>query len=346
MATHNLSQLLLRNPQLLSATSPLLVNIPPDNFINEYLSLYPQTHISYYSSNFGFVEQINKIKSSSLHTQFSTVYQTKTLHDLVIIAFPKTKAELNFTLAMLANSIMDDATILVVGENKSGIKSLPKLSQKYLNHCNKVDSARHCLLYCAVMVKPSKAFELDDWYEVYTFEQDNISLNVASLPGVFSQKEIDVGTQLLLANIPNNLTGQVLDFACGAGVIACFTAKKNPQTQLTLIDVSALALTSSEKTLALNGLKGTCLASDSLSHVEGKFDHILSNPPFHQGVKTNYQATESFLKSIKDRVNRHGSITIVANSFLKYQSIMEQYIGNTQLVAKNNGFSIYHCNLK
>ena len=88
-------------------------------------------------------------------------------------------------------------------------------------------------------------------------------------------------------------------------------------------------------------MTGKCIASNCLSHIESKYDHVVSNPPFHQGVKTNYQATENFFKSVKSKIKKRGSITIVANSFLKYKPLMEVAINKTNVVDKKNGFSIY-----
>jgi 16S rRNA (guanine1207-N2)-methyltransferase len=61
------------------------------------------------------------------------------------------------------------------------------------------------------------------------------------------KKKIDLGTKLLLTNLPNHMTGNVLDFGCGAGVISCFIGKKFNTTRLSLLDVNALAITSAEK---------------------------------------------------------------------------------------------------
>jgi len=98
----------------------------------------------------------------------------------------------------------------------------------------------------------------------------------------------------------------------------------------------------SEKTLALNNINATVFPSNSLSEVTNTYQHIVSNPPFHQGVNTNYQATETFLSGIHKNLKKKGSITIVANSFLRYQPIMEQYIGCTSVITKAQGFTIYH----
>ncbi|MCW8833197.1 MAG: methyltransferase [Colwellia sp.] len=187
---------------------------------------------------------------------------------------------------------------------------------------------------------------LDKWFKHYQLNINDIDLTIASLPGVFSQKKLDTGTALLLDNLPKMMQGKVLDFGCGAGVISCFVGKKFPQTQLSLLDVSALAITSAKKTLAINNLSGHVFASNSLSTVGEKFDHIVSNPPFHQGTKTSYQATEDFLKGINTFMKNKANITLVANSFLQYMPIMKQYIGETETLINQQGFNIYYCQNK
>ncbi|NQY64435.1 MAG: methyltransferase [Alteromonadaceae bacterium] len=352
MSLSNTSQLLLRNIELLNASTPLLINFPADSMINEYLSHYPQTKITCYNTNFEHYEYLQQ-KLQQLQPDndkpncyFSALYTTKIKHDLVIIHFPKSKAELQFTLAMLSEHLTTDARILIVGENKGGVKSAPKLTTNFMTQCNKVDSARHCNLFFGCFNNQTKPFNLEDWYHYYPLEIDAITMKIAALPGVFSQGGLDKGTALLLPNLPKNIRGKVLDFGCGAGVIACFIGKKYSDIQLSLIDINALALQSAKKTLEINNLSGNVFASNSLSKVNEKYQHVVSNPPFHQGLKTHYAATESFLHEIKRFISSKGDITIVANSFLKYRPIMEDSIGRTNILLNNKGFTIYQCQLK
>ena len=54
-------------------------------------------------------------------------------------------------------------------------------------------------------------------------------------------------------------------------------------------------------------------------------------------------ATEAFLRNIKQHIKKNGSITIVANSFLRYQDIMDKAISQSKIIAKEKGFTIYQC---
>jgi 16S rRNA (guanine1207-N2)-methyltransferase len=351
MSLTNPSQVLLRNSELLSAKLPLLINLPEDGFIDAYLKLHNPDNISCFNTNFIDYQAITKkhncATTKKIQAVFTSHYQSDICHDLVIIAFPKSKTELNFTLAMIAHCINDTTKILLVGEKKGGIQSVPKLTKEVFAHCQKIDAARHCLLFAGLVnaEKLSLPFKLHDWFKKYQITVEDIELTIASLPGVFSQNKLDVGTALLLSNLPNKMAGNILDFGCGAGIISCFIGKKFNDVNLSLLDVSALALTSAQESLTLNGLSGRVFPSNSLSEVSEQYNHVVSNPPFHQGVKTHYQASEDFLAGVNKQLLKRADVTIVANSFLRYQPIMQEYIGNTRVITKNQGFTIYQAQL-
>jgi len=351
MSLTNPSQVLLRNSELLYAKFPLFINLPEDGFIDAYIKLHNPDNISCFNTNFIDYQAItlkhDHATTGKVQAVFTSNYQSDICHDLVIIAFPKSKTELNFTMAMIAHCISDTTKVLLVGEKKGGIQSVPKLTKELFAHCQKIDAARHCLLF-AGLVKTEKLsipFQLHDWFKKYQINIEGIELTIASLPGVFSQKKLDVGTALLLRNLPDKVAGKTLDFGCGAGIISCFIGKKFNDINLSLLDVSALALTSAQESLTLNGLSGHVFPSNSLSEVTEKYNHVVSNPPFHQGVKTHYQASEDFLAGINKRLSKRADVTIVANNFLRYQPIMQEYIGNTRVITKDQGFTIYQAQL-
>ncbi|MDO6444811.1 methyltransferase [Colwellia sp. 1_MG-2023] len=340
MYLSNLSQVLIRNERLLLAKKPLLINMPDDELSHSLTALNKDCDITYFDNNFELHQQHKKNAQSQCI--FAAHYQTNKIHDLVLIHFPKSKQELLFTLAMLAVCTNADTRVLVVGDNKSGIKSIDKLIKAHTSFCEKIDAARHCLLFETQLTNHHISFNIEEWFHYYSVNVNQLTYRVAALPGVFSQAKLDIGTQVLLNNVPNIIAGKVLDFGCGAGVIATFIGLTCKNTELTLADVSALAIASSEKTLSINNLTGNVIATNSLSNITEQYHHVISNPPFHQGIKTHYAATENFLAGIKKHLIKKGTLTIVANSFLKYQPIIEHSIGKVDKICVERGFSIYH----
>ncbi|MCY9852980.1 16S rRNA (guanine(1207)-N(2))-methyltransferase RsmC [Vibrio mediterranei] len=278
--------------------------------------------------------------SSKITTLFGASLSSDIDADMILLYWPKAKAEAQMLLEMALAKLGNDTEIAVVGENRSGVKSIEKMFKPY-GLMNKYDSARRCSFYWGMCQSAPESFELENWFKSYQVELNGLPITVKSLPGVFSHGEFDSGSQLLLSNLPE-LKGKVLDFGCGAGVIGAYMGLKYNNIELNMCDINAFAIESSKQTLLANNLKGQVFASDVYSDVPPGLDFIISNPPFHAGLDTSYSATETLLSDAPNYMNSNGQLMIVANSFLKYPPIIEQQFGHCHTVDKNRKFAIYH----
>ncbi|WP_413112691.1 16S rRNA (guanine(1207)-N(2))-methyltransferase RsmC [Thaumasiovibrio sp. DFM-14] len=273
--------------------------------------------------------------------QFGAEIDASTLQDvdMVLLFWPKAKAEAEYLLAMTLGQLPAGTEICVVGENRAGVKSAEKLCHPYTKLV-KHDSARRCGFYWGSATHTPQPFNLNDWFKHYALQLGETTLTISSLPGVFSHGEFDKGTKLLLENL-SVLKGDVLDFGCGAGIIGAWAKTMFSDINVTLCDISALAIASAKETLRQNQLDGTVLASDVYSDIQGQFDYLISNPPFHAGLKTSYSATENLLADAPSHLNRGGQLIIVANSFLQYPPIINNAFGECDTLATRDGFKIY-----
>lgn len=294
--------------------------------------------VTVFTTNYGYYRQLQPY--DQITSVFGAEFTGDTQADLVLLYWPKAKAEAEYLLAMLMAKLGEDTEIVVVGENRSGVKSIEKMFKPY-GPITKFDSARRCSFYWGKCLNQPQPFDMQQWFKSYQVNYHNHQLTIKSLPGVFSHGQFDIGSQLLLDTLPA-LSGKVLDFGCGAGVIGSVMAILNPSIELEMCDISALAVESSKETLAANGLKGNVFASDVYSDTSNDYKFIISNPPFHAGLDTSYSATETLLAQAPNYQNTHGELLIVANSFLKYQPIIEKAFGNCETLNKTNKFAIYH----
>ena len=262
--------------------------------------------------------------------------------DCAIIYFPKSKMEFTYLINNLFNHLRSGSPVIVIGDNKGGVKGCDKLLKPFCSHIRKADTARHCALYQGGLTKPSLPFSVEDWLMQYDVTMAGHQISVYSLPGVFSHGSLDIGTQLLLENIERKPEGKLLDFGCGAGLIGTLLGVINPDIEVTGLDVNALAIASTKETFAANQIKGSTVLSNGLANLEGLFNEVYSNPPFHTGVKTNYKITEDFITGIKANLVNRGHLTIVANNFLQYQPLLEKQFGQFATIAKNRRFNVYH----
>lgn len=255
--------------------------------------------------------------------------------DTLIYYWPKNKPEAQFQLMNLLSLLPVGCDIFVVGENRSGVRSAEQMLATYCP-LNKIDSARRCGLYYGRLEKKSD-FDANGFWGEYALGD----LTIKTLPGVFSRDGLDVGSQLLLSTLTPHTKGKVLDVGCGAGVLAAVLASHSPKVRLTLCDVSAPAVEASRATLAANGFEGEVFASNVFSEVTGRFDMIISNPPFHDGLQTSLEAAQTLIRGAVRHLNSGGELRIVANAFLPYPDVLDQTFGFHEVLAQTGRFKVY-----
>lgn len=340
----NPSQLLQRNEALFEGKNILVAGNIDDNYPIHLQSLANSSTFCF--SDYRYFSDLNDQLSSSTRL-FTDNYQgeetTNKKFNLLLIFVPKAKQEVQYLLANLTPHLVQGAAIILVGEKKVGIKSAGSLLKPYATNINMLDSARHCsLLYCELENEVAP-FKQSDWIKNYTVKVNDISLQICSLPGVFSHGELDKGTELLLQNLPKNLKGNLLDFGCGAGVIGCYIKSCFPNSDIDMVDINAYALASAKLSLIKNKLNANVFASNVFSDIENKYDNLLSNPPFHSGKKTNYVAAETFINQSPAYLKCKGALLIVANKFLRYEPLLTTAFGTFSTPKQNNKFKLLTC---
>ena len=259
--------------------------------------------------------------------------------DAAVLFLPKSRDLANYLLNALASRLAG-RQLYLVGEKRGGIEGAAKQLHAF-GKPRKLDSARHCQLWQVTVEHAPEARPLESLAENFQLELADGPLQIVSLPGVFSHGRLDRGSALLLENLDQLPTGHVLDFGCGAGVLGAAIKRRYPQNRITLLDVDAFAVASSRLTLAANGLEGEVISGDGIDAAPRELDVIISNPPFHTGVHTNYHASENLLRKSADHLKKGGEMRLVANSFLRYQPLIEEALGNCRIRDEGQGFRIY-----
>ncbi|KQQ50789.1 16S rRNA methyltransferase [Pseudomonas sp. Leaf127] len=259
--------------------------------------------------------------------------------EAVVLFLPKARDLTDYLLNALASRLAG-RELFLVGEKRGGIEAAAKQLHPF-GRPRKLDSARHCQLWQVSVEQAPQATALNDLAKTYEIALADGPLTVISLPGVFSHGRLDRGTALLLEHLDKLPGGSLLDFGCGAGVLGAAIKRRNPQTDVVMLDVDAFATASSVLTLAANGLQAQVITGDGIDAAPKGLSTILSNPPFHVGVHTDYKATENLLKKSREHLRSGGELRLVANNFLRYQPVIESQFGSCDVLAQGNGFKIY-----
>lgn len=334
------SEVILRQIDYLKG-SLLLVGLPADSLIQQLKSC-GLDHVRGWSWYMDEFYQLNQHFPDQCI--FSTEPPEKTFEQAIIF-LPKSKELTEYLIHRTAAKLSPNGLLFLVGEKRAGIERAAKQLEPY-GKTMKLDSARHCQLWLCSLTAPIQDKPLPEWANHYPIQvTPSTKINIVSLPGVFSHGRLDKGTALLLQHVDHLPHGDILDFGCGSGVIGTYLKQQHPDRTIHFLDIDAFALAATRLTLSANGIKEDdsthLIAGRGIQDAPKSLAAIISNPPFHQGVHTNYHATESMLKQASAHLRPMGELRIVANSFLQYPPLIDKFIGPCARLANNHGFTVY-----
>ncbi|HKA69283.1 MAG TPA: methyltransferase [Actinomycetes bacterium] len=112
----------------------------------------------------------------------------------------------------------------------------------------------------------------------------DVQLDLVADSGVFSGRQLDPGTRLLLRHAPvPRVDGDLLDLGCGYGPIALTLATRNPDVTVWAVDVNERALELVTRNAAAAGLGNVMARKPEQVPDAVRFAAIYSNPPIRIG---------------------------------------------------------------
>jgi 16S rRNA (guanine1207-N2)-methyltransferase len=137
----------------------------------------------------------------------------------------------------------------------------------------------------------------------------------------------------------------IIDLACGNGVIGLIAAERNPNARLSFVDESFMAVASAQANFYhAFGKKreANFHVGDGLTDfAEQSADLILCNPPFHQQHTIGDQIAIQFFKQAKIVLKRGGELWVIGNRHLQYQQDLNRLFISCSVMASNSKFTIW-----
>lgn len=295
------------------------------------------TTIWTYASQQKAIEQNLKLNKLTKEVVYKSSLDALDQVNLAVVKIPKSAELFELFLQQIHKYSNENVEVICGFMTKYFSTSFLKIAERYFENIEQSKAWKKARLL--ILKNPKKDVE-------YTKLVNEINWKDSVLKqyyGVFSSKNIDIGTQFFLENLKlqdNEL--KVLDVASGNGVIAYEVRQQNTMSEVTLVDDFNLAIESSK--LNLKDEKTHFVCSDTLESLEEEsFDLVVSNPPFHFEHESNIEITLSLFKDICRILKPTGRLILVANAHLNYSTHLNKLFTKVKRLNFNKKFEIIEC---
>ncbi|MEM8803244.1 MAG: methyltransferase [Pseudomonadota bacterium] len=246
-----------------------------------------------------------------------------------VLFLPRAK-EAQRAVIRFAREAVGQAPIIVDGDKSDGIESIFR-ELKGRAEVTAPWSKAHGKVFTIL----SGTF--DDWPEFGATKAED---GWWRAPGVFSADGIDPASLLLAENLPSDLNGHVVDLGAGWGFLAHHVANRGAVTHIDLVEDDALALSAASHNV--KDLRATFHHADALTwSSDTPVDHVVTNPPFHTGRAADPALGQGFIRTAACILQRNGSLWLVANRQLPYESTLNDAFREVHLLKENAQFKVY-----
>ena len=176
---------------------------------------------------------------------------------------------------------------------------------------------------------------------VFTESLRDQQLSFHTTWGLFSPREIDEGTRLLLRHIEVNAGDDCFDLGCGYGPIGLTLARLAPAGQTLMVDKDFMAVEYANRNAEVNGISNArAMLSNAFQHVDPKlkFDLIASNVP----AKVGKELLAIILHDAHARLRPGGRLWVVSITGLRrlFEREMKAVFGNYDKVKQGRQYTV------
>ncbi|GAB4543119.1 MAG: class I SAM-dependent methyltransferase [Roseibium sp.] len=287
-----------------------------------------------------FAPDRDRLLKAGLTTEAET---EQTGFDAVLVLPGRQRQEARAQLARAVSRAREGGLVLACAPNTEGAKTLEHDLAELLGGADKLTKHK-----CRVVWQAVRSASVDDGLlaEWLTLDAPRSVLDGTwtSRPGLFAWDRIDPASKLLADHLPETLKGRGADLGAGFGYLARSVLEKAPGVvSMDLYEAEKRALDLAEKNLAeLKGKKTlTGIWSDVTRGIEGPYDFIVSNPPFHQAGKADRaDVGQGFIRAAAAGLKPGGAFYLVANRHLPYEHTLGEVFSEVTQLADEGGYKV------
>ncbi|HEY9132252.1 MAG TPA: class I SAM-dependent methyltransferase [Dyella sp.] len=262
---------------------------------------------------------------------------------LVLLLPPRQRDEARALLARAFGAVAPGGRVVACVPNAEGAKSIEADMLRLAGTVGNV-SKHKCRVFWATPETIDAAL-CADWLALDAPREN--AAGYVSRPGLFAWDRIDTASALLAAQLPIELAGRAADLGAGYGYLGAHLLGRCPGiVSLDAFEAEARALEPARANLeAAMRARGQAVPfrlhwHDIAAGVPGRYDAIVSNPPFHQGRADLPELGQAFIRAAADALEPNGRFWMVANRHLPYEASLAERFEQVRHVALQDGFKV------
>ncbi|MBO6758718.1 MAG: class I SAM-dependent methyltransferase [Roseibium sp.] len=263
--------------------------------------------------------------------------------DLVLVLPGRQRQEARAQLARAVSKVKPGGVVIAAAANTEGGKTLEADLSALAGPVEKLSKHKCRAVWVRVEEAARDAALVADWAALDAV-RPILDGAFVSRPGVFAWDRIDPASVLLIRHLPETLSGKGADLGAGIGVLARAVLERAPKvTALDLYEAEKRALDLAERNLrpSKDGVRLTGIWSDVTKGIEGPYDFIVMNPPFHQGGRADRaDVGQGFIRAAARGLRPGGTLYMVANRHLPYEHNLAEVFATHQMLADESGYKV------
>lgn len=276
---------------------------------------------------------------------FRVAEEDTTSHFPVILVLPpRQRDEARALMARAVTQLVPGGIVVAAAGNNEGARSHEADLGRLGGPLTNLTKHKCRVFWTTPLQGPADLGLLTEWRELDAIRPIGDGTFV-SRPGVFAWDRIDPASRLLAEHLPGTLRGNAADLGAGFGYLSLMLLDHCPGiTAIDLFEAEKRALD-----LARLNVKHEAARfywHDVTTGLPGNYDVIVMNPPFHtqgQGGRGDRpDIGRRFIAVAAEHLKPGGSLWLVANRHLAYESVLDANFGTVAKLAEADGFKVIH----
>lgn len=264
------------------------------------------------------------------------VQALKSSYRLALVNLTRHRQENRARFAQAWNQLNVDGTLVVSGNKTDGVDAFVKEVGNSVDLHGKLAKSHGKVFW--ITKTASEPESIRAWSKLLIPQKN--SDGYFTTPGVFSSGGIDPGSKLLADTFGPHLKGAGADLGAGWGYLSKQVLDASKAVSgIDLYEADQKALDAAK--LNIPNKRATFFWSDVRTlGTPTRYDFVVSNPPFHETRKSEPSLGLSFIKAASEILKPKGTLHLVANRQLPYESTLSNSFRRVEKVSETGRFKI------